>query len=119
MRFGKLRIQNYVMRIQDITATHYRHTRNALHHRALGLPTRLRKKNKQQIGIAERIGHVLRIHETNTTARHRRDLRMRRNLIAILNRRIFVIRDMRLGAEHINGERVEFRLRKTSTTILR
>jgi hypothetical protein len=89
---------------------HYHHTRNALPHRPLGLPTRfargLSKENKQHIGIAGKRGHVLRIHETDTTARHRRDLRMRSNFIAVLNRRIFVERDMRLGTEHLNDERI-------------
>jgi hypothetical protein len=86
-----------------------RNITNALRHRPLGLPTRLRKKSEQQIGIAEKREGVLRIHETNnTTTPHRRNLRMRSNLIAVLNRCVFVKRDMRLGAEYLNGERIEF-----------
>jgi hypothetical protein len=115
-------IKSYATRIRDISAAHYHHTKNALPHRPLGLPTRfargLAKENKQHIRIAGKRGHVLRIHETDTTTAHRRDLRMCSNFIAVLNRRIFVERDMCLGAENLNRERIEFRLRNAGTTIL-
>jgi hypothetical protein len=64
--------------------------------------------------------HSLRRRETDTDTINfaHRDLRMRDDFVAILDRCIVVIRNVRFRAEHLNRETLKLRLRNAGTIVL-